>query len=739
MQGKPRVLIDWNQDGSYGGAYDDVSAYLIDTLKAFRGRAYPSPLTGRAKPGDFSCTLENRSGLFSSHNEAGGLFGYLGPGRKLRYQLGVEAHQMYAAQFTAANSEYLSIADNAALSMGDVAMDICGWVYADTLPSSGNTMGLVGKWASGNLEYLLFLDNTAGTIRFKFSVRNTANSTTTTVTASTFGTPSVSTFYFVHAYHDPTANTIGIQVNDGTADTAATSGGVRDSNAAFEIGRHTAGSYYNGRLDEIGIWKHATTRLTTAQTTWLYNSGTGRSYSELGVGSNDGAGLLTNLVGYWQLEEASGSRADSKGSNTLTDNATVTQAAGLAPTYYYTRWTGYVKDLVPDRRGNVPVVRLTGKGVLSFFENKKIDPAASSGAATGTIVGTILDTVGWSATERSIDTGSVTTSRWYVSEKDVTNALREMEDTELGFLYELEDGYIAYESRDKRRTGVYLTSQATYSDEPDVTLPYVSIQQLDAWRDIINVVKPRVTPYTVNALAVLWTLSETPTLSAGQSRSWFANYPNPLSQLGAAYVDAWTTPVVGTDITQTGVSNSDIAVSVSKFATAMKITVTNNHATNTATLTLVQARGTAVIKGNTTSVISEDTGSQTEFGLREYRVPSTWLANTNDAQDYADLLIATYSDLQLLLYAKFVANLTQTLYEDLMGRSISDRVSIVAAEDRTALGITEDMFVESVDETIYFDQGCRHEVVFGLSAAAISGDFWILGTSTLDTDTFLGA
>lgn len=37
---------------------------------------------------------------------------------------------------------------------------------------------------------------------------------------------------------------------------------------------------------------------------------------------------LTNLISYWKLEEASGTRADSHGSHNLTDNNTVTQAGG---------------------------------------------------------------------------------------------------------------------------------------------------------------------------------------------------------------------------------------------------------------------------------------------------------------------------------------------------------------------------------------------------------------------------
>ena len=41
------------------------------------------------------------------------------------------------------------------------------------------------------------------------------------------------------------------------------------------------------------------------------------------------SGLATNLVSYWELEEASGTRVDSHGSNDLTDNNTVGSATGI--------------------------------------------------------------------------------------------------------------------------------------------------------------------------------------------------------------------------------------------------------------------------------------------------------------------------------------------------------------------------------------------------------------------------
>src|SRR3990167_7413471 len=143
-----------------------------------------------------------------------------------------------AAQFTAANSEYLSIADNAALSMGDIDFMIAGWVYLDSLPTSGNNMTIVGKWLEATVrEYMVIVNNTGGTIRFQGFVRNTADTVSASTTAETFGTPETGTWYFVVFYHNATTNLIGISVNDGAFDTAATTGGVNDGNSAFTLGR----------------------------------------------------------------------------------------------------------------------------------------------------------------------------------------------------------------------------------------------------------------------------------------------------------------------------------------------------------------------------------------------------------------------------------------------------------------------------------------------------------------------
>lgn len=230
-----------------------------------------------------------------------------------------------AAGLIAASSQSLSRPDNALLSIGNQGMDLIARVYLASLPSSGNTMGLVGKWQSADLEYLLFVDNTGGTVRFKFQVRSTDNLTTTTVAASTFGTPSTATWYFLHAQHDAALDRIGISVNNGAHDYAATAGGVRDGTANFVLGSHTAGSYLDGRLDQVGLARG--TLLTSADISTLYNAGSALSWGNLT------STLQAKFTSWWDLDErskgaAAVTRKDAKSGNDLADNNLVQSADG---------------------------------------------------------------------------------------------------------------------------------------------------------------------------------------------------------------------------------------------------------------------------------------------------------------------------------------------------------------------------------------------------------------------------
>lgn len=229
-----------------------------------------------------------------------------------------------AALCTAANSESLSVADNTALSMGAGAtMALHAFVNLTTTPGAGAQFHIAGKWHSVTTslqEYALVVDNTGGTITFQFKVRDTGDTVTTTVTATTFGAPSTATWYSLWCYYNGTA--LGISVNDGAVDTAAYSGGILDSTSQFRIGSTADGaSFLDGAVQLLDIWKN--TVPTAAQVTALRNSGNGVFFSALP------ASIQVGQVERWNLSEVSGTRAGSIGGYTLTDNNTVTAAAGV--------------------------------------------------------------------------------------------------------------------------------------------------------------------------------------------------------------------------------------------------------------------------------------------------------------------------------------------------------------------------------------------------------------------------
>lgn len=176
-----------------------------------------------------------------------------------------------SAQFVTANSETLSVADNTALSMGDIDFTIAAWVYLDNKSVSRD---IGGKWgASGQFEYLLEYDQSSD--RFRWIVSNDGTAAVV-VSATTFGSPSISTWYFIVAYHDSAGNVIGIKVNDGAADTTAHTTGVFNGTSAFVLGGRSSGSaYHSGRLDETGVARRF---LSGAEMTELYNAGAGKTY-----------------------------------------------------------------------------------------------------------------------------------------------------------------------------------------------------------------------------------------------------------------------------------------------------------------------------------------------------------------------------------------------------------------------------------------------------------------------------
>jgi len=240
---------------------------------------------------------------------------YIGDGYSQNCYIDLETGK--AASFASASSQSLSIPTTSSLELTGGSFTLACWVRFSTI---GTSPYIIAKSAGGvnTTEYSLSLTNLNA---FQFTVGNAGGLGPSGIT---IGTALTNTWYFVVAWFDSVANTISISLNNGAP---AVGTGLNPLIAAgtnaFTLGARSDGAnYLNGRIDSVGVWKKV---LTAGERTTLYNSGSGVAQAALA-----GTSLTTSLSGWWDLEEASGSRPDSSSNaNTLTSNNGVTNADGV--------------------------------------------------------------------------------------------------------------------------------------------------------------------------------------------------------------------------------------------------------------------------------------------------------------------------------------------------------------------------------------------------------------------------
>jgi hypothetical protein len=179
-----------------------------------------------------------------------------------------------AARFTRADTEYLSSAD-ASLDMGDETFTIAMWVRLRTGTLNLNQGGM-GKWHStgSNLrEYGLFYVG-GGTQRWRMGVQDSGG---TTAVISAPSAPTAEQWHLVIGWHDPVANLVYIQFDNGTVQSIAHSTGVNTLTAQdFEIGRtnlNTIDQHLDGDVAFAAVWDRL---LTEEERALLWNAGAGQ-------------------------------------------------------------------------------------------------------------------------------------------------------------------------------------------------------------------------------------------------------------------------------------------------------------------------------------------------------------------------------------------------------------------------------------------------------------------------------
>ncbi len=409
-----------------------------------------------------------------------------------------------------------------------------------------------------------------------------------------------------------------------------------------------------------------------------------------------------------------------------------------------TIWTGFFDVIRPKPDiSRLKRANLIGIGALGQIRERKTNVAMQTSIATGDAIDVLLDRIGWPSSDRDIDTGTITMSRWWVgAQLNVLDSLRALEITEGGFLRETRDGKIAFDDISLRLSG---SAILTFSDVSGSTYMYNNIVQEDLLKQVYNVFIAKVHTYTIETLATIWTLNEIPAILSGQTLTFYAEHPNASSAINVKGVALWETPIQVSDIVGNRLANgsggditSDMSIVATKYDTRMEIKVTNDGAFS-GFLTTVQARGTSLTENE--EIISEikDETSIANYGEREFPLDAGFYPSREIANVRLDWYKSQYADPTPVLALTFSAFRNDSLAALAQSIDLNQRLTIVADNEATELGINTDFYVESIRHSIGV-AGKTHQVTLKLSEAWVwsFADFWQLGSSQLGDNTRLG-
>lgn len=217
------------------------------------------------------------------------------------------------------SSDYVDVPDNSSLDIDTTSLTIAFWMKLSSMPGSGiygASPYIIFDKAYGGSAYTVFIGNNG----MLFNLPSGAGGI-----GSSF-TPVLNQWMHYVAVFD-NANDISRVYLDGSLHDTATNqvGNLDQNDYSLRIGYKTysgtTGTYFNGTLDDVRIYNRA---LSSSEVYQLYTAGTAT------VNAPPEDPLSQSLLGYWKLDEGTGTNAtDSSGNaNTLAMTGSPAWATG---------------------------------------------------------------------------------------------------------------------------------------------------------------------------------------------------------------------------------------------------------------------------------------------------------------------------------------------------------------------------------------------------------------------------
>ncbi len=377
----------------------------------------------------------------------------------------------------------------------------------------------------------------------------------------------------------------------------------------------------------------------------------------------------------------------------------------------YPLFYGFIEEIIPHPHLSEQDCIITAVDGLDFLSRHDMATALYKNALTGTIHGYILDDAGWATGARLLDDGQDTVPYWYGADVKARFAQEELDDNEQGFSFVDGAGNYRFEDRYHRSSATHQTPQATFTD----TMAQITYSLNP--KNVYNIVKVTVTPWTLKSIAELWRLQESPTIPVGETYTYWGE----ASVSGTpVFVDTWATLNDGaTDYTISGT----FTIAQTNFAKSIKIVITNTG-TIPCVITLLKARGTYYDDETKVTRKSEDSTSQTAYQKRTLEIDGKYMTDASKAQDFASYAIGKYKDPRAEL-GMGIMNFSAAMLLKILSLEISDRVTVV----NTKLGVSADYFIDYMQHDIS-EGGLLHTVTYRL-ADCVNEDFWVLDFSKL--------
>lgn len=360
------------------------------------------------------------------------------------------------------------------------------------------------------------------------------------------------------------------------------------------------------------------------------------------------------------------------------------------------------------------VAEFRAADIISLLEDASLSAAVYTDQRSDQILADILANAGVGTSQYELDVGLNTIPfAWFPADMNALTRIAKICEAEEASFYQDERGKIRFEIRLHYKKFPHNTSQITL--EKDDFVNFARIQNTR----IINRCVVKASPREVDvANAAIWQEPVEVEVEGNSSKTIWSHPTEPDSSVPilvysnlapAATTDyrAYTEPGgAGVEIT------GDQTVTLTNFVDAQKIVLQNGNAAK-AYYNVLQFRGKAARVKKAIKAISEDSASQTKYGVKEHVVGNDFIQTLDWAESLADDYIAKYKD---------PTNKIEIAIPALPHLQLKDRVTIRDPDiERTANGAPISLLF---DDSVFDFVAIASDPSLDLSGAEFTQELW---------------